>query len=461
MRASASASSFASNGSRRDRYYESGLSGQFRGSKIPTMNQPGSGPPNRRPQSASAGVRLGASASMSSLGSTRYTGTLGRSTSTTIVRAGGRLYAESPVAGFTKEEMLREAKVRQEHNRQRSKLKQLLIAASGPGPAQTVSIDELLLSAKIAKMSLPEELLFKSPYASRYTASRDEGGAPKDIHWRSFYGAIDYPKLASEADRLSRRPRPQSASPVVRGPVAPQAAAQAAAAAAPSGPSDAEIRRAGRILRQHMETKFTQMRSAFRAMDEDCSGTVTRKELRAMILAMNLSMSTDVINALIDLADFDGDGNINYAEFARLMTADDVLSMKDTLRAAGGQHGYTKRGTVQPKPPRPPPGPLPGGATADELRRAQQALRDRITTKYTYLTDAFRNIDEDHSGRLGKSEIRQLCVELNMPLPETVLDGLLLLADHDGDMSISYAEFARLISADDVVHMKGTLQAAP
>ena len=184
------------------------------------------------------------------------------------MRAGGRLYAESPVAGFTKEEMLREAKVRQEHNRQRSKLKQLLIAASGPGPAQTVSIDELLLSAKIAKISLPEELLFKSPYAKRYTASRDEGGAPKDIHWRSFYGAIDYPKLASEADRLSRRPRPQSASPVVtRGAAAP--AAQEAVAA-PTGPSDGEIRRAARILRQHMETKFTQMRSAFRAIDGPC-----------------------------------------------------------------------------------------------------------------------------------------------------------------------------------------------
>ena len=71
----------------------------------------------------------------------------------------------------------------------------------------------------------------------------------------------------------------------------------------------------------------------------------------------------------------------------------------------------------------------------------------------------FEKIDEDHSGRLGKSEIRQLCVELNMPLPETVLDGLLLLADHDGDMSISYAEFARILTADDVMAMKQTTTA--
>ncbi len=36
---------------------------------------------------------------------------------------------------------------------------------------------------------------------------------------------------------------------------------------------------------------------------------------------------------LIDFADFDGDGQINYAEFCRCLTADDILSMKQTLSA--------------------------------------------------------------------------------------------------------------------------------
>ena len=33
--------------------------------------------------------------------------------------------------------------------------------------------------------------------------------------------------------------------------------------------SDDELRRAGRIIKNHMETRFTQIRKAFRTMDED------------------------------------------------------------------------------------------------------------------------------------------------------------------------------------------------
>ena len=59
-----------------------------------------------------------------------------------------------------------------------------------------------------------------------------------------------------------------------------------------------------------------------------------------MLEEFNLGVPPEVQSALISLADFDGDGQINYAEFARIMTADDIGSMKNTLAAtdhtAGG-----------------------------------------------------------------------------------------------------------------------------
>ena len=224
MQRSASAASFSSS-TRSRGAYNSGLASEFRSShKIRDSA------PSRRPQSAYASsVRL--SASQASLGdSLARQARLARSQSqaSSIVRAGGRLFAESPIAGFTKEEMLHEAKVRQEHNRQRAKLKQLLQATAGTG--QTVSIDDLMLSAKIAKMSLPDELLFKSPYANRYTASRGENGDPKEIRWQSFHSSISYPKLSTEAERAHRRSlRPKSAAPVVQ---------QAAVVERPETPED-------------------------------------------------------------------------------------------------------------------------------------------------------------------------------------------------------------------------------
>ena len=219
MRASQSNLSFCSStgSERRHLGHSSSLAGHFRGGVIPQTTNPN--PQRRRPQSAA--VSMGRSYPVTGYptmaDSLARSSQLARSQSQAsgIVRAGGRLFAQSPIAGFTKEEMLHEAKVRQEHNRQRSKLKQLLQASAGPG--NTVSVEDLMLSAKIAKMSLPDALLFKSPYANRYTASRTENGDPKDIRWQSFHSSISYPKLSNEADRIMRRSlRPQSAAAVVQ-----------------------------------------------------------------------------------------------------------------------------------------------------------------------------------------------------------------------------------------------------
>jgi len=57
-----------------------------------------------------------------------------------------------------------------------------------------------------------------------------------------------------------------------------------------------------------METRFTQIRKAFRTMDEDKTGTVSREELKQVLMDMNLAISPEVVTALIDLADVDGDG---------------------------------------------------------------------------------------------------------------------------------------------------------
>ena len=233
MQASESTLSFRSSTgpgvARRHLGHSSSLAGHFRGGVIPQTTNP----QRRRPQSAtlsSSGRSYPVTGYPSVADTLARSSRLARSQSQAsgIVRAGGRLFAQSPIAGFTKEEMMHEAKVRQEHNRQRAKLKQLLQASAGPG--NTVSIEDLMLSAKIAKMSLPDELLFKSPYANRYTASRTENGDPKEIRWQSFHSSISYPKLSTEAERAHRRSlRPKSAAPVVQ---------QAAVVERPETPED-------------------------------------------------------------------------------------------------------------------------------------------------------------------------------------------------------------------------------
>ena len=71
------------------------------------------------------------------------------------VRAGGRLYVESPVAGYTDAEMIEEARIRITHNKQRQALKRLLSTAADGGPL--VSTKDLLLACQMAKLETPRE----------------------------------------------------------------------------------------------------------------------------------------------------------------------------------------------------------------------------------------------------------------------------------------------------------------
>lgn len=61
---------------------------------------------------------------------------------------------------------------------------------------------------------------------------------------------------------------------------------------------------------------------AFSILDADGSGSLTREELKSMMLSfsrMGEEIPDNDIDALLGQADVDGDGEISYAEFAKIM----------------------------------------------------------------------------------------------------------------------------------------------
>jgi len=101
---------------------------------------------------------------------------------------------------------------------------------------------------------------------------------------------------------------------------------------------DHELRRWHKDLQKHIQTRFKTYRACFRMVDADNSGACDRHELKANLNEMfNLSVPEPIMDQIINLADKDGDGEIRFAEFARVFSADDVLHMKNTLQAAGGE----------------------------------------------------------------------------------------------------------------------------
>jgi len=64
-----------------------------------------------------------------------------------------------------------------------------------------------------------------------------------------------------------------------------------------------------------------EIREAFKVFDGDGNGFINRMELRHVMMNLGEKMSEEECDALVDEADIDGDGSINYEEFYGMMTS--------------------------------------------------------------------------------------------------------------------------------------------
>lgn len=64
-----------------------------------------------------------------------------------------------------------------------------------------------------------------------------------------------------------------------------------------------------------------EIREAFKVFDGDGNGFINRMELRHVMMNLGEKMSEVECDSLVDEADVDGDGSINYEEFYGMMTS--------------------------------------------------------------------------------------------------------------------------------------------
>jgi Ca2+-binding EF-hand superfamily protein len=62
------------------------------------------------------------------------------------------------------------------------------------------------------------------------------------------------------------------------------------------------------------------LREQFKVFDRDGNGLISASELRQTFLDMDRSYSAEEISDMIKKVDVDGDGNLNYEEFLKLIT---------------------------------------------------------------------------------------------------------------------------------------------
>jgi Ca2+-binding EF-hand superfamily protein len=382
---------------------------------------------------------------------------------------------------MSENEMINEARMRLAHNKQRQKLKALLATAANGG--SVVATKDLILACKLAKLDVGthNEAEVDSFVHPNHIARRDCYGTPRGVAWKGFQQSLAYPELHAPGQfpgqlPLTKQQKAQYAAyqkeveEMNRAKQAGEDALSAVNAVASNrGASDEDTRKYHKVLKRSLETRFGELRRAFRLIDEDNSGDCDREELKGMLNAMfNLNIPDNIMDRIIDLADMDGDGSINFAEFARVATEDDVLNMKQTLQADVSSWGQEdpiaklqeidKAKLAAQKRLMQAGGHQEGGfhvklrrtgPSLDSLRRAHKTLKKAIEAKFGTAKEAFKQIDADGSGTLRRSELRRFLQRMVKTVPDRVISGLIDFCDDDGDSkTLSADEFIRLINAE-------------
>jgi calmodulin len=67
------------------------------------------------------------------------------------------------------------------------------------------------------------------------------------------------------------------------------------------------------------ENAEEEMREAFMIFDSDGNGTISAEELRQIMQNLGETLTNEEIEDMVKEADLDGDGQIDYNEFVRMM----------------------------------------------------------------------------------------------------------------------------------------------
>jgi len=100
------------------------------------------------------------------------------------------------------------------------------------------------------------------------------------------------------------------------------------------------------------------------------------------------------------------------------------------------------------------------GVSAYELKKTFRTLKEvlllRANSSSHLVTVAFRNMDRDHTGKIGAKEIRNYLDTAqrgNSQVDPKVIDCIVDLCDNDGDGEVDYNELSKMILCEDIIEL--------
>ena len=138
--------------------------------------------------------------------------------------------------------------------------------------------------------------------------------------------------------------------------------------------------------------QIANFREAFNVFDKDGDGRITAKELGTVMRSLGQNPSEAEIQDMVNEADIDGNGTIEFDEFLYMMSRQ-----------------------------------LREGDTEEEI------------------IDAFRVFDKDGDGKISVAELTHIMKNLGEPLTQEEIDEMIAQADTNKDGIIDYVEFVHMM----------------
>ncbi|XP_074558494.1 calmodulin-like [Curcuma longa] len=64
-----------------------------------------------------------------------------------------------------------------------------------------------------------------------------------------------------------------------------------------------------------------ELKEAFKVFDKDQNGFISKNELKNVMMSLGEKLTDEEVDQMIKEADLDGDGQVNYEEFVKMMTS--------------------------------------------------------------------------------------------------------------------------------------------
>eukprot|EP01135_Chromosphaera_perkinsii_P006024 Nk52_evm2s382 gene=Nk52_evmTU2s382 len=145
-------------------------------------------------------------------------------------------------------------------------------------------------------------------------------------------------------------------------------------------------------MTQLSRNQVHELRTAFQLFDKDGDGTISTREVGTVLNSLGQVHTASELQEMIDEADADGNGVIDFDEFLQMMARKMQTRSED-----------------------------------DEIHSAWQVF------------------DKKGTGFIGAAELKEVLCSLNEELPDDQVEAMIHAADEDGDGYVTFGEFRVLV----------------